>query len=270
MNLVLIIFFSTLIAIIAFLIVKVNHYRNKVYRLTGKNNNQTTLIPTVKLDEFHSAFRSGDYGTTNDAEVSIILRGDSQVDGGTTDLEAWILSVLARYSKSMFEFGTCTGRTTYHLGRNSSDDAKIVTLTLHPDQVSSYIHSGRDNETAHEVAINESNYTKFFYSGTDIEHKITQLFMDSKDLDETQYPEMYDLIFIDGSHAYSYIKSDTEKALKMLKNGGIILWHDYNENIPEIRDVYKYLNELRQNLNIVHLHGTNLVAYKNTGYTSHA
>ena len=264
MNFVIIICLSILIVLVSFLIFKIIHYRNRVYRLTGNNKNHQMIIPTVNLETFHTAFRSGDFGTTNDAEVRIILRGDSQVDGGTSDLEAWILSVLAKYSKNMFEFGTCTGRTTYHWGRNSSDDAKIVTLTLHPDQVSSYIHSGKDNETAHEVAISESNYTKFFYSGTDIENKITQLFMDSKDLDETEYPEMFDLIFIDGSHAYSYIKSDTEKALKMLKNGGIILWHDYNKNIPEIRDVYNFLNELRNSLDIVHLQGTNIVAYRKT------
>ena len=31
-------------------------------------------------------------------------------------------------------------------------------------------------------------------------------------------PDNSDLIFIDGSHAYSYVKSDTQKALRMVIN----------------------------------------------------
>ncbi len=59
------------------------------------------------------------------------------------------------------------------------------------------------------------------------EEKITQLFCDSKHFDEKPYTGKMDLIFIDGSHAFSYVMSDSEKAFKMIAPNSIILWHDY-------------------------------------------
>ena len=39
----------------------------------------------------------------------------------------------------------------------------------------------------------------------------------------------YDLIFIDGGHTYTCIKNDTdEKSLEMIKENGLILWHDFS------------------------------------------
>ena len=37
----------------------------------------------------------------------------------------------------------------------------------------------------------------------------------------------FDLIFIDGNHSYVGVKADTENAIRVLKEGGIIVWHDY-------------------------------------------
>ena len=38
----------------------------------------------------------------------------------TSDYEAWIISSLSKISKKIFEFGTCSGKTTYLMGLNSS------------------------------------------------------------------------------------------------------------------------------------------------------
>lgn len=70
-----------------------------------------------------------------------------------------------------------------------------------------------------------------------------------------------DLIFIDGSHAYSYIMSDTQKALNMLAPNGIILWHDFRGN-GEVIDVYKAMHELGKKMPLVHIAGTSFVAYR--------
>jgi len=80
--------------------------------------------------------------------------------------------------------------------------------------------------------------------------------------DETPYLKQCDLNFIDGSHAYSYVKNDTEKALRMLKNGGLILWHDYRYRNLETSGVRRYLNELSETLPLVLLHETSFVAYR--------
>ncbi len=41
-----------------------------------------------------------------------------------------------------------------------------------------------------------------------------------------------DFVFIDASHTYEYVLSDSRAALKLLRRGGgtkVILWHDYGE-----------------------------------------
>jgi ABC-type arginine transport system ATPase subunit len=35
------------------------------------------------------------------------------------------------------------------------------------------------------------------------------------------------LVFIDCSHAYDYARTDSESAMRLVKTGGIVLWHDY-------------------------------------------
>ena len=109
----------------------------------------------------------------------------------------------------------------------------------------------------------ESAFDSFIYSGTPVEHKITQLFRDSKRFDETPYLKQCDLIFIDGSHAYSYVKNDTEKGLRMLKEGGLLLWHDYRYRNLETRGVRQYLDELSETLPLIRLDETTIVAYRN-------
>ena len=203
-----------------------------------------------------------EFGISLEAEVSIMMKGLNTVEGATSDYEAWILSVLAKKAKSIFEFGTCTGKTSYLFAKNSMPEAHICTLTLPPEETDRYIHSDEDSEAAKQAAISESKFVKFIYTGTEVEGKITQLFCDSKQFSESPYLNSMDLIFIDGSHAYSYIKSDTEKAMKMLKPGGVILWHDYRDRIKSVDGVCKYLDELSKDKTLFHINRTSLIVFK--------
>lgn len=218
-------------------------------------------IPKISLDELDPIFASGALGPTIETEVKFIGRSNIVVPGGTSDAEAWILSVLAKKAKSIFEFGTCTGKTAYLMASNSPEEAKITTLTLPPAQIGEYVRESNDNKRAVEDAINESIFTSFLYSDTAQERKIHQLFVDSRNLDVHCYKNKIDLIFIDGSHAYSYIMSDSYKAFDMIAPGGIILWHDYRGPY-ETKDVFRGLNELSKDYPIRHIAGTSLVAYR--------
>ena len=149
------------------------------------------------------------------------------VVGVTSDYEAWILAVLARSAFMMFEFGTCTGRTAYLWTRNSPPNARVYTLTLDPAHEPDYKPDPEDDARDQSDALAETSNKRYLYTGTDVEHKITQLYGDSKTFDANQFPQACDLIFVDGSHARSYVASDSEKALQMIKAGGLILWHDY-------------------------------------------
>ena len=126
-----------------------------------------------------------------------------------------------------------------------------------------------DSQRGSKVALAESRFaTEFVYTGSDVEHKIEQLFGDTKRFDPAPYRGRCDLIFIDGSHAYSYIMNDTRKALDMLAPGGTILWHDYRVADAGSADVYRALNELRRELPLVRLAGTAIVAYRSAGAAS--
>jgi predicted O-methyltransferase YrrM len=173
-----------------------------------------------------------------------------------------VLAVLSKHIDRAFEFGTCTGKTAYLWARNSQPNARITTLTLAPEQAKSASYGAGDSRKAGKRAEDESAFTKFLYSGTDVESKITQLYGDSKEFDETPYAGSCDLVFIDGSHAYSYVESDTQKALRMLRPGGVIVWHDYRWPGGSAKGVYEYLNRLRAELPLKHLRGTNMVAYR--------
>ncbi|MBD3183553.1 class I SAM-dependent methyltransferase, partial [Candidatus Poribacteria bacterium] len=90
------------------------------------------------------------------------------------------------------------------------------------------------------------------------------LYGDSADFDFSPYFGTMDFVLVDGSHSYEYVLSDTDNALKLLKNGkGIILWHDYGH----WDGVTKALNELYESSEVFrslkHIDGTSLVCFKN-------
>ncbi len=217
-----------------------------------------TPIATIDLPKLDPLFHVNELGPTLAAEVHML---GGTVLGGTTDKEAWILAVLAKRAVRMFEFGTATGRTTYHWAKNSSAEASVTTLTLAPDQRSSYQAAAGDQPRARINALSESRSSLFYYSATPEQRKITQLFGDSKQLDVSPLTSQFDLIFIDGSHAHSYVKNDTEMAFRMIRGGGLIIWHDYAPG-SNTGDVYRYLNQLSKSIPLRRIHGTTLVCYR--------
>jgi hypothetical protein len=169
--------------------------------------------------------KPGPFGPTCDTEVAFIGRGPYVVDGGT------------------------------------SDAARVITVTLAPDHLSDYRQEATDDPTDVQFALKESSHTEFLYSGTPVAPKVEQLFADSKALDVSRWAGRCDLVFVDGSHAYSYVVSDSAKALELVAPGGLVLWHDY-AGPRHAAGVYRALNELAQRLPLVRLEGTTLVAYR--------
>ena len=218
-------------------------------------------LRTVPLSEFDAAFAPHPvFGPTLASEVRFIGRGNMHVLGGASDLDSWVLAVLAKRARCLFEFGTCTGKTTYLWAVNSPPDARITTLTLPPD-AGDVLREAEDEDNAHDIAMRESVCTEFLYSGTEAEAKVTQLYGDSKAFDETPYIGQCDLVFVDGAHSYSYVMSDSEKALRMVRPGGFVLWHDYVASPKYAPDIYRTMAELGARLPLVHLEGTAIAAY---------
>jgi hypothetical protein len=221
-------------------------------------------IRKIRVDELDPVIRFGPLGPAVGAEAVLIGGTDlAHVVGATSDAEAWILAALSKHARMMFEFGTATGRTAYLWARNSPPDARVVTLTLRPDDVSTYQNISGDASSDVKHAMSESRFTTFYYTGTPVESKVTQLYGDSKALDETPYVGTCDLVFVDGSHARSYVESDTRKALRMVRPGGLVLWHDYRG--AKVPGVFEALNALASELPLAHVRGTSLVAYRAAG-----
>jgi hypothetical protein len=169
-----------------------------------------------------------------------------------------VLCTIARLvqPKTFFEIGTYLGETTLAVARHNPD-ATIYTLDL-------------PSPEARKSAVLEMSDEYLFdrwdrgsaFKDTPESKRIKQLTGDSATFDFGPYIGKIDLAFIDASHTYSYVKSDTEAVLKILSSTGTIVWHDY----PSYPGVYAYLNELGATLSgtIYHISGTGLTFWSRT------
>ena len=256
----LILFLSLLVNL--FLVINFN--KKKIKQIINKKN-----IKTVSIEEIHSIFApriiNGHTKFPSEKHISnMILIHDKEynVKGLVSDYETWILSIMSKISYNIFEFGTCSGKTTYIMALNSPPEAKIKTITLNQEQASKITINKGESKSALKNAINESSYKEFMFSNTDCEKKIDFSFENSLELDIKNLKNKYDLIFIDGGHTYSIIKNDSNKAIEMIKKGGYIFWHDYISDKSSTKDVFNYLNILSEKIKIFHIKDTNMCFYK--------
>ena len=229
----------------------------------------SSKIKKIDVTELHEIFQLNKIsknlsGPKEEAIIkSFSISADNNIVGMTSDHEAWIIASLSKISKNIFEFGTCSGKTTYIMGLNSSDDTKITTLTLSPEEVKEISKKKEDNTISFRNIINESIYNKFLFSGEDVEKKIKVIFQNSLKFNHKEFKDKIDLIFIDGGHTYSVVKNDSEKSFDMISKNGIILWHDYVPGKQSAKDVVKYIHEISKNKKICSIKGTTLAYFKN-------
>jgi predicted O-methyltransferase YrrM len=172
----------------------------------------------------------------------VTLREVSFVSGNVTLLELVALARLVRLKAplTVFEIGTFDGRTTLNLAANAPDSALVHTLDL---------PMGDEHATAYVLEDAERAYVRKPQSGgrvhrSDLARKVKQHYGDSATFDFAPFVrDGVDFIFVDGSHAYEYARSDSLAAMSMLREGrGTIVWHDYNG----WRGVSEALHELRR------------------------
>jgi hypothetical protein len=146
-----------------------------------------------------------------------------------------------------------------NLALNSPPNCKIHTLDLPPDI-----------DPKFSLAEGESVWVKKVKSGSRPEKykkkdpalfkKISQHLGDSGTFDFSEYKNSCSLVFVDASHSYENVLFDSETALQISIQGGIILWHDYGV----WEDVTKALDELKFNkgFDLYNIAGTSIVYYK--------
>ena len=64
--------------------------------------------------------------------------------------------------------------------------------------------------------------------------RVTQMLIDSRDFDAAAFgPGFFDTVLIDGGHEAEVVASDTRNALRTIRAGGVVLWHDFCPD-PEV------------------------------------
>jgi predicted O-methyltransferase YrrM len=174
--------------------------------------------------------------------VSMPIGAVNEESGHVNHVDLLYVAAIAklRNCQRIFEFGTYQGRTTYHL-TFASDAPRVFSLNLPPEKDPS-------------VAPLLGNY----FRGTDREKFITQILEDSRAFDPAPYERQMHLVFVDADHSYEGVKNDTEKALRMLAPGGVIVWHDFAAKSP---GVVRYISDFSQDRPVFRLKHTCLVVY---------
>lgn len=181
-------------------------------------------------------------------EVVIPLSQWSYGNAPLRDIQAIALLVKRHQPINLFEFGTFTGQTSLVLMLNTSEYSTLWTLDL--PQVSrgssAGLHWERDIV---ETAVGSS------FRNHECSARIVQLLEDSLTVDVADYINTMDLVYVDACHDYDHVKSDTEKAVQMCKNGGVVVWHDVNPHCP---DVMRLVGELSTTKPVSVICGTNI------------
>jgi hypothetical protein len=170
----------------------------------------------------------------------------------TKDMVSLALACQLAHPTVIFEIGTLDGYTAGLFALNSGDDARIYTLDLPKDQVPALAVT--DMDRAHIVLRNSTRDLDSL--GRHWDNKIIKLFGDSFSFDFSPYHGQVELFFIDGAHSYQYVKSDTENALKCIKKGGLLIWHDYGRE--GVNGVTRYLHEVAHHLDIYSVPGSSI------------
>ncbi len=230
------------------------------------------IIPYGLQTKDHESYRlaSWSYGNLPRVEITDIMPGIETVGEvslqfpllRTQDLSidvielSYLLSI-AKFTnaKQVLEVGTWDGNTTLNIAANLPEGGRVTTLDLPPDATGAVvlpISAMLNNMT-------DRSKLGIRYKNTPHESKVNQVYGDSATLDWKSLPGPFDLMFIDGCHAYPYVKSDSESALSALADGGTLVWHDYGM----IEDVSKYVDQLSAKLLIKIIKRTRMaIAYK--------
>lgn len=162
-------------------------------------------------------------------------------------LETMIILALEKTvsPQKVFEFGTYLGETTLHLAMNCAEGGSVFTLDLCVADVDKIDLDQRERALAERAVDNEP----CFVSEAESE-RITRITGDSQTIDLSEHFGTCQFVYVDGGHAKDVIRSDTENAFKLLKQGepSVIVWHDYgNPNYPDVKE---YLDALSDSIPI--------------------
>lgn len=130
------------------------------------------------------------------------------------------------------EFGTWEGFGAVLCA--SSCDAHIWTINLpegERDQFGAAVYSRQalaDSQNEKNEAGDAGDRIGWRYRAAGYGSRVTQILCDSREFASEQFDEgFFDSILIDGGHTAEVMASDTDKAIRLLRSGGLMIWHDF-------------------------------------------
>ena len=192
----------------------------------------------------------------NNAPKDMIIHMPPSGIGSVTLLDSSVIISLIHLVNPtrIFEFGTFLGYSTSLLARNSSFDSHVYSIDLGDHKIESSTGGTYINSEILTDKSSNDNYLRFVQSQDQVPYimsledqfksKISLLYGDSKNLSVADQKLIgnIDLVFIDGGHDLETIRIDTENAIRMVGNSGVIIWHDFNSKIHD--DVTVYLHDV--------------------------
>lgn len=230
--------------------------------LRANESGIVTVKPRVLFGQIEGAFAK---------PVPLNLYIPASGIGSITLLEGAILCSLIRITdpKRIFEFGTFLGYSTSLMLRNASEHCEVYSIDLGSSVADTFRDSlNYSDEDLHMDDKKNDDYLRYtqasrgnyYLTELDAEQKerLKLLYGDSTKLDVSSQglSNNVDLVFIDGGHDYATICSDTQKALQMLGDSGVIVWHDYNSSIHF--DVTKFVSQFARSHLVMHVQSTML------------
>jgi predicted O-methyltransferase YrrM len=223
------------------LLLGLNAKHKDVYRMGRWNHGE---IRRVHIDEAYPEIKAVD--------VTLVRTFDRVVGSSVDVYELAILCAFARQrnARNVLEIGTFHGNTAINLAANTPPDARITTVDL-PIDWNGQMALANPKATYNPC---DRDVVGWQIKGSPHESKINRVYADSATLDWGSLGGPFDLVFIDGCHAYDYVRRDTENALRHTTPDGIILWHDYGNKA----DVAKVVDDYARSLDVHVIQGTRL------------
>ncbi len=191
--------------------------------------------------------------------ASVRLRPFQGQFGNVSQYELMVLCSVVKHTRArtVFEFGTFDGRTTWHLAANGGPRVRIWTLDLPLDHPARR-NAGHDRRVGkiHGVIVGDQ------FHGTREGDRVEQVYGDSLEFDPGPFRGLMDFCFIDASHEYVHVCRDTANALAMVRPGGAVFWHDYSRWWPGVQ---RCLDGLSRMLPVFTIPGTTLAALRMPG-----
>ena len=188
------------------------------------------LDPTVDLLEVPEVGIEAILPDRNTLET-VTLALFPQIHASVSYAEYFCLAALLKkvQAKRAFEFGTYKGVSITQIALNVLNDGDVLTLDLPEGNTESLLPITAEGDL--EIACHSGKGSLVPES---LRHRIQFLRNDSARFDESPFANSIDFVFVDGAHNADYVENDSKKGWRMLRRGGVIVWHDCCVNAPDV------------------------------------